>query len=65
MVKLSPDEVGRLRVIVPSLGTRFSGINASILAVLPEHAKRLPIAAVGFRLADGVPRIGFRHLFRH
>lgn len=54
-----------LRVIAASLGKRFSGINASMLAVLPEQAKRIPIAAMGFHVPDGLPQISFRQFLRH
>lgn len=46
-----------LSVIAPSLGRRFSGINASMIAVLPELSKRIRIAAMGFNLPDAIPRI--------
>lgn len=53
-----------LRVIAPCLGRHYSGINASMLAVLPELAKRMPIAAVGFHLPRDVPQIGFGSFLR-
>lgn len=56
---------GELRVIAPSLGKRFSGINASMLAVLPEQAKLIPIAATGFHVRGRIPRISFRQFLRH
>jgi len=49
-----------IRVIAPCLGKRFSGINASMIAVLPELNRAVPIAALGFHIPPHVPRIGFR-----
>jgi len=40
-----------LRVIAPCLGSRFSGINASLIAVLPEQARHISIATLGFHIA--------------
>jgi mannosyltransferase len=54
-----------LRVIAPCLGLKFSGINASMIAVLPEQAKRIRIAAMGFHIPEGIPRIGFWQFCRH
>jgi mannosyltransferase len=45
------------QVITPSLGLRFSGINSTLLAVGPELARHIPIAATGFRLTPAVPRL--------
>lgn len=44
-------------VVAPFLGRRFSGINASMLSVLPEQAKRIRIAAMGFHIPESIPRI--------
>jgi mannosyltransferase len=51
-----------LRVIAPSLGTRYSGVNASLAAVLPAQAKRVPIAALGFHIPAGSPRVSWWRL---
>ena len=58
-------EPRELRVIAPSLGKRFSGINASMIALLPEQAKLISIAAMGFHIPEGVPRISFLQFWRH
>lgn len=55
----------RLLVIAPSLGTRYSGVNASVAAVLPAQSERIPIAAMGFHVAPGLPRITFWQFVRH
>ena len=57
-------EPSDLRVLAPCLGKHYSGINASMAAVLPELNKHVPIAAVGFHVPAGVPQISFRQLFR-
>ena len=49
------------RVIAPCLGKRFSGINASMIAVLPELGKYVPIAAMGFHVPSDIPQIRIRH----
>jgi glycosyltransferase involved in cell wall biosynthesis len=54
-----------LQVIAPCLGKHYSGINASMLAVLPELAKRVPIAALGFHMPADVPQISFCAFVRH
>ena len=53
-----------LRVIAPCLGTRFSGINASVIAVLPEQARHISIATLGFHIAKGIPQISFGQFWR-
>jgi len=57
-------EPSELRVIAPCLGKRYSGINASMIAVLPELAKHVPIAALGFYVPADLPQIGFRQFLR-
>ncbi len=52
-------------VIAPSLGIRYSGINASMTAVLPEQAKRIRIAALGFHIGDPIPQISVWQFCRH
>ncbi len=54
-----------LSVIAPSLGIRYSGINASMIAVLPEQAKRIRIAALGFHIGDPIPQISVWQFCRH
>ena len=51
----------RLDIIAPSLGRRFSGINASMMAVIPEQDKLTSITGLGFNLdADKIPVITFK-----
>ncbi|AIT10268.1 glycosyl transferase family 1 [Candidatus Francisella endociliophora] len=49
-------------VISPSLGRRFSGINASMHTVIPEQTKLTNIAGLGFNLhKDKIPVISFNN----
>lgn len=51
----------QINIIAPSLGRRFSGINASMEAVIPEQAKLINIAGLGFNLgADKIHVISFK-----
>lgn len=48
-------------VIALSLGRRFSGINASMLAVIPEQNKLVDIVAMGFNIdSKEIRKIRFR-----
>ena len=61
-ISMDPTE---LQVIAPCLGKRFSGINASMIAVMPELTRHIRIAAMGFHIPEGIPRIRFRQFWRH
>lgn len=61
----NPDGPAELRVIAACLGRRFSGINASMIAVMPELTRHIRIAAMGFHIPEGIPRIRFRPFWRH
>ena len=53
--------IKNINIITPSLGRRFSGINASMMAVIPEQAKLTNIAGLGFNLdADKIPVLKFK-----
>lgn len=54
-----------LDAIAACLGRRFSGINASMIAVMPELSRHIRIAALGFHIPEGIPRIRFRPFLRH
>lgn len=59
----NPEET---QVIAPSFGKRFSGINASMLAVIPEQTKLINIVAMGFHIdGKGVLKLSLRQFFRH
>ena len=50
-----------LKIITPSLGRRFSGINSSMMAVIPEQTKLTNIAGLGFNLdPNKIPIITFK-----
>nr|WP_245323094.1 glycosyltransferase family 4 protein [Francisella sp. LA112445] len=50
-----------IKVIAPSLGRRFSGINASMLAVIPEQEKLINIVGLGFNLdSKTIAKITFK-----
>ena len=61
----NPEGSAELQVIAACLGRRFSGINASMIAVLPVLARHIRIAAMGFHIPEGIPRIRFRRFWRH
>ena len=61
----NPDGPAGLQVIAACLGRRFSGINASMIAVFPELSRHIRIAALGFHIPEGIPRIRFRPFVRH
>lgn len=61
----NPDGTAGLQVVAACLGRRFSGINASMIAVFPELSRHIRIAAMGFHIPEGVPRIRFRSFVRH
>jgi glycosyltransferase involved in cell wall biosynthesis len=59
------DGPAALQVIAACLGRRFSGINASMIAVMPDLSRHIRIAAMGFHIPDGIPRIRFLEFLRH
>lgn len=64
--RCDPEFFKVLKVIAPSFGKRFSGINASMLAVIPAQSQLICIAATGFHVkAPNVPTISFLELIRY
>ncbi|MBK2028334.1 glycosyltransferase family 4 protein [Francisella noatunensis] len=54
-------DIKDIEVVALSLGRRFSGINASMLAVMPEQAKLVNIVGMGFNIDfNGIKTIRFR-----
>jgi len=49
-------------VINPCLGKRYSGINASLIAVFPYLDRLIPMATLGLHLPDQIPRLRFGQL---
>lgn len=52
-------------VMAPSLGLRFSGINATMEALLPLMAQTIPIACCGYNLSDQMPTAGLFRWLAH
>lgn len=58
---MSKVDTKKIDVIAPSLGRRFSGINASMMAVIPEQTKLTGIVGLGLNLdSNKVPVISFK-----
>lgn len=55
-------DLRQIAAVAPNLHYRYSGVTASIVAIVPEQAKSLAIASVGPHLPEHVPRIPFRQL---
>ena len=55
-------DLRRTAAVAPNLHYRYSGVSASIVAIVPEQAKSIPIASVGPHLPDHVPQIGVMQL---
>jgi mannosyltransferase len=56
--------VNDVRVIAACLGRRYSGINASMRAVIPEQLKHESIAVLGWKVPEGLPRITWRQVLK-
>ena len=55
-------DLRQIAAVAPNLHYRYSGVTASIVAIVPEQAKTLAIASVGPHLPAQVPRIAFRQI---
>ena len=67
--ELKPDpanfpDPARIEAVAPNFKRRLSGVTATLERVVPVQARTLRIAALGPKLAAGVPRIGWMGL-RH
>ncbi len=60
-----PPDLRSLWVVAPNLHRKYSGVTSTIIALVPQQAKTLPIASVGFGLPSNVPRISFWQILRH
>lgn len=56
--------VDNLRLIVPNLHRRYSGVTATNRMVAPKLAKMLPAAWLGPDAPDGIARMGFADLLK-
>ncbi|MGQ4273178.1 glycosyltransferase family 4 protein [Terrihabitans sp. B22-R8] len=54
-----------IHVVAPNLNRRFSGVTATILALIPHQARSLKIAALGHHIPADFPRIGWSDILRH
>jgi mannosyltransferase len=54
-----------IRVIAACLGRRYSGVNASMGAVIPEQLKHERLAAIGRNIPQGIPTLTWGQLLRH
>ncbi|BCJ91443.1 LPS biosynthesis protein [Terrihabitans soli] len=48
-----------VEVVAPNLNRRYSGVTATVMALLPEQAKTLNIASLGHHIPDGLPRVSW------
>lgn len=48
-----------VEVVAPNLNRRYSGVTATVMALLPEQAKTLNIAAIGHHIPPDLPRISW------
>jgi mannosyltransferase len=51
---------GGVEIVAPNLHRRFSGVTATIVALIPEQAKSVSIASCGPNLPGSVPRVRLR-----
>jgi mannosyltransferase len=49
-----------VEVVTPSLNARYSGVTSTVIALVPEHARRIPLAALGPNLPDALPQVRWR-----
>lgn len=52
-------DLRKIAALAPNLHYRYSGVTASIVAIVPEQARTLAIASVGPHLPAHVPRVPF------
>lgn len=64
MTEKTAVDPARLEVVAPNFKRRLSGVTSTLERVVPYQARDVGIAALGPRLAPGVPRIGFLDLRR-
>lgn len=48
-----------VEVVTPNFNRRYSGVTATVMALVPEIAKSFNIAAIGYHLPDSLPRVGW------
>lgn len=65
MPPVDPINLRDVEVIVANLKRRHTGVTSTIVALLPVHARRLRIAALGLGLSADCPRVTWWGLLRH
>jgi glycosyltransferase involved in cell wall biosynthesis len=60
----TPPSLTEVRVIAPSFAGRFSGVTSTLIAVVPEIARYVPIIATGTHLSSAVPQASLRLALR-
>ncbi len=53
-----------VEVVAPSLNTRYSGVTSTVIALTPDHARRIAIAVLGPNLPERLPSIGWGDVIR-
>jgi mannosyltransferase len=51
-----------VEVVAPNFNRRYSGVTATVMAILPEQAKTLNIAAIGHHIPEHLPRVRWRDI---
>ncbi|QJP17390.1 glycosyltransferase family 4 protein [Starkeya sp. ORNL1] len=59
-----PVDLASVEVIAPSFKRRFSGVVATVIALVPAQARHIGIRALGPRLPDTVPQISWGDFWR-
>jgi mannosyltransferase len=60
-----PANLRDIDVVAPNFNTRFSGVTATILALVPIQAALVRIAAIGPGLPPDIPQVAWTDLLRH
>lgn len=60
----APVDLASVEVIAPSFKRRFSGVVATVIALVPAQARHIGIRALGPRLPDTVPQISWADFWR-
>jgi mannosyltransferase len=58
-------DLRKIDIVVPNLNRRFSGVTATVQALLPLQARSLAIACLGHHLPSGVPVLRWRDILLH
>ncbi len=63
-MSMAKADLSRIDVVVPNLSARYSGVTSTIIALVPEHMKRIAIAAVGRNLPERLPNVSLGAVLR-